>query len=169
MNKTEFLDILKKVNQLPYGRNSDRSDFRLVETENRGTCSTKHAFLKFKADENQGPEVELQLCIFKMNAVNNSKIASILKDNSLEYIPEAHCYLKIDDRNYDITFPNSDSLKVENDILESQTIQAEQIGDYKLDYHKNYLHQWLMENKKDMSFNEIWKIRETCIQRLASN
>lgn len=168
MNKTEFLDILKKVNQLPYGRNSDRSDFRLVETENRGTCSTKHAFLKFKADENQVPDVELQLCIFKMNAGNNSKIADILKENSLEYIPEAHCFLKVANRNYDITFPNSDSLKVENDILESETIEPKQIGDYKLDYHKTHLRQWLLENKMDMSFDEIWKIRETCIQRLSA-
>ena len=33
------------LHHLPYGRNTDRADFRLVLTEGRGTCSTKHALL----------------------------------------------------------------------------------------------------------------------------
>jgi hypothetical protein len=34
---------------LPYGRNSDRSDFLLVLSEGRGTCSTKHALASSRA------------------------------------------------------------------------------------------------------------------------
>lgn len=168
MNKTEFLELLKKVNALPYGRNSDRSDFQLVEIENRGTCSTKHAFLKDKASEMANEEVDLVLCIFKMTAQNCPPIAEILKDYSLEYIPEAHCFLKMEGRNYDITFPNSDSLKIENDLIECQNIEPEQIGDYKLNYHKAFLIKWLVDSKMEMTFKEIWEIREACIKRLSN-
>jgi hypothetical protein len=37
-----FVDAARYVWQLPYGRNSNRADFRLVLPEGRGTCSTKH-------------------------------------------------------------------------------------------------------------------------------
>ena len=37
---TEFIKIL------PYGRNKNRTDFGLVLSEQKGTCSSKHALLK---------------------------------------------------------------------------------------------------------------------------
>lgn len=40
-----FRQAAQFVKQLPYGRNTDRSDYRLVLSEGRGTCSTKHALL----------------------------------------------------------------------------------------------------------------------------
>ena len=52
--------------QLLYGRNTDRSDFRLVLPEGRGTCSTKHALLAELASE-QHLSVALTLGIYEMN------------------------------------------------------------------------------------------------------
>jgi hypothetical protein len=40
-----YREAAHHVRYLPYGRNSDRSDWRLVLKEGRGTCSTKHALL----------------------------------------------------------------------------------------------------------------------------
>lgn len=160
---------MEKVNVLPYGRNSDRADFKLVEIEKKGTCSTKHAFLKYMADKNEVENVELLLCMFKLSGKNSPKISDILLEFELEYIPEAHCFIKIDFESYDITFPNSNRLRVEGDILESQFISPHQIGDYKLQYHKDYLRKWIIENKINLTFKELWKIRESCISRLSEN
>jgi hypothetical protein len=42
----DFEALIEKVKNIPYGRNSNRTDFSLVISENKGTCSSKHAFLK---------------------------------------------------------------------------------------------------------------------------
>jgi hypothetical protein len=47
-----FESLLEKVKVIPYGRNLNRHDFSLVLSENKGTCSSKHAFLKDFADKN---------------------------------------------------------------------------------------------------------------------
>jgi hypothetical protein len=46
-------DLTAFLKQIPYGRNANRTDFSLVIKENKGTCSSKHAFLKQIADENK--------------------------------------------------------------------------------------------------------------------
>jgi hypothetical protein len=45
------------AHELRYGRNADRADFRLVLSEGRGICSTKHALLAAVAFE-QGSSIE---------------------------------------------------------------------------------------------------------------
>ena len=52
------------LHHLPYGRNTDRANFRLVLSEGLGTCSTKHALLAELAREQQLPIV-LTLGIYK--------------------------------------------------------------------------------------------------------
>ena len=49
----EFKELIDKIKNLPYGRNANRYDFTLVLSENKGTCSSKHAFLKDFADKNE--------------------------------------------------------------------------------------------------------------------
>ena len=41
-----FLLLCNYLKNVPYGRTADRSKYLSVLTENKGTCSTKHAFLK---------------------------------------------------------------------------------------------------------------------------
>ena len=55
-----FADAVQHVRSIPYGRISDRSDYRLVLREGRGTCSMKHALLAALAQEN-GLAVSLTL------------------------------------------------------------------------------------------------------------
>jgi hypothetical protein len=159
-------ELIQFVRELPYGRNSNRTDFRLVIIEKKGSCSSKHALLKKIADLNKIQNVKLVLGIYKMNRQNTPNIGNVLLENKIEFIPEAHCYLKIDDKRTDITTNNSDFEKIERDILNELEIEPEQVAEFKIEYHKDFLTKWILENRIDREFNEIWKIREKCIENL---
>jgi len=159
-------ELIQFVKELPYGRNSNRTDFGLVVLEKKGSCSSKHALLKKVADLNGILNVKLILGIYKMNRQNTPNIGNVLLENDIEFLPEAHCYLKIDDKRTDITTNNSDFDKIERDILNELEIEPEQVAEFKVDYHKEFLKKWISENKIEKEFNEIWKIREKCIENL---
>ncbi len=156
------------VRTLPYGRNSNRKDFSLVLSERKGTCSSKHALLKRIADLNHIPDIDLFIGIYKMTELNTPKIGNELSKNSMAYIPEAHCYLKINGIPTDFTSQQSDFKKIENDIIQEQRIEPDQVTDYKVEYHKAFLNRWLKDTKANMTFDEIWRIREQCINNLTS-
>ena len=160
-----FENLIEKVKQIPYGRNSNRSDFSLILSENKGTCSSKHAYLKEYADKSNIPGVKLFIVIYKMNE-SNTKIGKILTENSLDYIPEAHCYLKINGNVVDVTSKESNFENIEKSILEEIEIQAYQVTDYKIDYHKSFLKKWIPNQNLEKTFEEIWNIREQCISKL---
>jgi len=86
--------LTKHIKNLPYGRNQNRTDFGLVLYEQKGTCSSKHALLKSIADLNNVPNIELIIGIYRMTESNTPRIGTELTKNAIEYIPEAHCYLK---------------------------------------------------------------------------
>lgn len=158
------------VRQLPYGRNADKNNLASVFTDNCGTCSTKHALLKRLADENNFKELRLTVGLFKMNGKNTPEISMTLKLNNLEYIPEAHCYLKYSDLILDYTKQNSTPSDFIDDLIEEIEISPNQITDYKIKYHKNYLATWLDKTEQlNLTLNDLWTIREQCIQNLTDN
>lgn len=161
---SELIDFIKK---LPYGRNKNRDDLSLVVKERKGTCSSKHALLKKLADLNAIPNVKLILGMYKMNHLNTPKIGNAILESGLNYIPEAHCYLKLNNKRFDITTNNSHIDNLANDILEEIEIDPEQVSTFKIDFHKNYLKKWIKENAIDLSFEQLWKIREDCIKNLS--
>lgn len=163
----DFGELIEKVKHIPYGRNSNRTDFSLVLKENKGTCSSKHAFLKDYADLNQIENVKLFIGLFKMNEQNTPKIAPLLSNNNLEYIPEAHCYLKINGNVVDVTSETSFYENIKNDILEEIEIEPNQVSEFKINHHKNFIYNNLTSFNKSKTFNEIWTIREQCIEKLA--
>ncbi len=163
----DFIELIEKVKHIPYGRNSNRYDFTLVISENKGTCSSKHAFLKDFANKNNIPNIKLYIGIFKMNEENTSKIFPLLSENQINYIPEAHCYLKVDGIPLDITTSESFYAKIKNDILEEIEIEPIQVAKYKVNYHKEFLKKWIIETNQNKTFNEIWTIRENCIKKLS--
>ena len=154
------------IKKLPYGRTKNRKDFKLVISEKKGTCSSKHALLKKIADLNNISNIKLVLGIFRMNQLNTPKIGNELTGYSLEYIPEAHCYLKINDKRIDLTSHKSDFTKIEKDIIQEKEIEPEQVSEFKVEYHKNFIKQWIIENDVEFDFNQIWDIREKCIKNL---
>ena len=159
----ELIDFVKK---LQYGRHTNRTDFGLVITKKKGSCSSKHALLKKVADLNKIENIKLILGIYRMTETNTPKIGTELTENSINFIPEAHCYLQIDHKRIDITTDQSDFTKIEKDIITELEIEPEQVAEFKFDYHKQFLVSWVLENQIDQKFDEIWEIREKCIAKL---
>ena len=165
-NIKNWSELIEFTRNLPYGRNSNREDFSLVIKENKGTCSSKHSFLKKIADLNNFNNVKLILGMYRMNNLNTPKIGNTILESGLKYIPEAHCYLKLNNRRIDITNNNSDIENLIYDIVDEIEIEPEQVNIFKVDYHKSYLQNWIIDNKIKMDFDKVWEIREQCIKKL---
>ena len=159
-------DLLLYVKNIPYGRNSNREDLSLVLKENKGTCSSKHAFLKEVANLNNIPNIKLIIGIYKMSE-SNTRIGTILSDNNMDFIPEAHCYLKIDEVRIDCTTPKSDFSKIEKDIMEEIEIEPFQVGKFKVEYHQDFIKKWMSNSDMKTTFDQLWVIREQCISFLS--
>jgi hypothetical protein len=55
-------------------------------------------------------------------------------------------------------------------FLYEEAIVPEQIGDYKVTLHRQYMQTWVKNNAekaRERSFEEVWRIREECIAALA--
>ena len=168
-NVSDFKSAMTFITQLPYGRNKDKRNLTTLFDDGFGTCSTKHAVLKELAVENSIPQVKLILGLFRMNEHNTPAVSKILLKENLDYIPEAHNYLKIDNTIVDCTFSNSSKLNFITDLILETEIESNQITDYKVNFHKQYLETWLLkEPSLSMSLQELWLIRENCISALSS-
>lgn len=160
-----FYDALRYISNLPYSRSKLKYPKNIIKDE-KGTCSTKHAFIKELADENNIRSIDLCMCIYPMMESNTPGVGGILDRFKLDYILEAHVYITYDDIRYDFTFPDKKELSWESDILMETSIDVDQIGDYKVNYHKNVLKEWIERDGLDFSLSDIWQIRESCIRAL---
>ena len=162
-----FEEVCLYIQNLPYKRNVNKENIFCVIEDQGGTCSTKHAFLKYYADENDIVGVQLMLGIFMMNSKNTPKIASILQQYQLEEIPEAHNYLKIIDLTCDFTRKNSHPTDFVEDLVEEIEINISQISYFKIQYHQEFLKRYLEQNPQiPYSLITFWRIREECIAAL---
>lgn len=157
------------VSSLTYRRNHDKENELALFKDMCGTCSTKHALLKRLADENGKHELKLIMGLFKMDGNNTTAIKDLLKEHDLPYIPEAHNYLRISNYIMDFTGIGINETKFELDLLKEIEIQADQITDFKVQFHREYLAQWIEDNKIPYSLNELWAIREECIKMIGLN
>ncbi len=164
-----FEDAMRYIKHLEYKRISDARDPLLVFKEKRGTCSSKHAALKLVAEHLGLNDIQLCLCLFKMNARNTPEIKNVLNISGIDHIPEAHSFLKREDRIIDITFPYKDNVLPLEDILSIRVVTVNQLINDKQRIHREYLKSWIDENKTEMSLNELWKIREACILALSNS
>jgi hypothetical protein len=165
----DYRAAARHVSHLAYGRNHDASDAMVVLSEQRGTCSTKHALLRRLAFEQQLP-VKLMLGIFEMSGKNTPGVGSVLEKHGLESLPEAHCYLRANARSIDATRDfDRELVTVSFDFLHEEEISVEQIGSYKMSVHQQFLSRWLAQGGagRGWSLDEIWKIREECIRALS--
>jgi len=158
-----FQSACDYVHKLPYGRNTDRSDWALVLQENKGACSTKHALLKALADE-LFIDIDLVVGIYAMTAKNTLGIAQVLSKHNIEYIPEAHCYLKFKNTRYDFTRFNATAIEPINEFYSEKSITPHEIGDVKVNFHTNYIYRKYGRE----AFKKIWSIREECIKAISS-
>jgi hypothetical protein len=163
-----FSDACAFVHQLPYGRNANRSDFSLVLSEEKGTCSSKHALLASLALENGIEQVELIVGIFMMSPETNPSLENFFSDKSYTTIPEAHCYLNYKGERFDFTALGFDKEKIAPKIVREQRIDPNQVSEWKVMIHKHYLEGWLKRNPAiELSLDELWKDREEAIALLS--
>jgi hypothetical protein len=163
----DWSGLLDFVKALPYGRNANREDLSLVLKEGQGTCSSKHSLLKKVAQNNQIDNVKLILSIYKMNHLNTPVVENSIIESGLEYIPEAHCYLLLNNRKYDLTSATASIHNLSDDIIEEMEIESEQVNTYKVEYHKDFLKKWIADEAINLSFERIWEIREECILKMS--
>lgn len=164
-----FKEAMNFVKELPYLRNADKTDVTIVLKELCGTCSTKHAVIKRLADEQSLENTELVLGIFMMNREFSDKVGSVLKQYNLSAIPEAHNYLKYKGQIIDLTFTGDESENFSSELVSEVVISPDQILDYKINLHQDFIKQWLSEHEEiPYRYQELWQIREKCIQSLAS-
>ncbi|WP_228462889.1 hypothetical protein [Chryseobacterium caseinilyticum] len=166
---SDFHDACQYISKLPYKRNSDKNNILCVFDDLGGTCSTKHATLRKLALENGHTDIKLILGIFKMDTEYTWKIKNTLEKFNLNYIPEAHNYLKIDDEYFDFTKPGSDYLQFKSKLLIEREIEFDEILDEKISFHKDFLKKWIADQNIHCSLDEIWNIREQCIKDLQGN
>ncbi|WP_104384438.1 hypothetical protein [Sphingobacterium sp. HMA12] len=157
------------VENLDYKRNHNKNNALVLFDELCGTCSTKHALLKRLADENGNSSLRLMLGIFTMNSKNTPAIKDVLTKYDLKYIPEAHNYLRNENQMLDFTGIGVNVVEFELNLLKEVEISPDQITNYKVQYHKDYLARWIDINKIPYTLDELWEIREECIAALAQN
>jgi len=163
-NLSQLCEWLKN---LPYNRTSNRSDISLVIKEKCGTCSSKHALIKSIAEENNFQDFKLIIGLYKMHNVNTPGIGDVLQHANLEFIPEAHCYIKFHEEIIDVTNESSFYHKIANEILNEIEILPIQVGPFKVDYHKKELENWINAENINYNLSEIWAFREQCIYNLS--
>lgn len=162
-----FEMAIEFVRALEYGRTSNNPDYTLVLKEKKGTCSSKHALLAALAREQNQTDIKLVIAIYWMTEANTKGIGSHLSENGLTYLPEAHCYLKVGRKVVDVSFSDSDFNIIGTEIHAEELIEPEQIGSYKINFHKRYLENWIKGEKLSKSLEQVWEIREKCIKNLS--
>jgi hypothetical protein len=166
---TDFRAAGRYLQGLPYGRTVDRADFRAVLREGKGACSTKHALLAALAYEQDLPVV-LTPGLYAMHERNTPGVGVVLTRYGLASLPEAHCYLTYAGRRIDVTRSGAEPTELITQFLHEEAIVPEQIGDYKVTLHRQYMQTWVNTNAEQVrgrSFEEVWRIREECIAALA--
>jgi len=160
---TTWNELLVYIRDLPYKPTSNKIDLSLVMTEKKGTCGSKHAYLKEIAEANGFHEVKLVLAIVNFTATNKPQIAPILKKYKLNYYPEAHCFLRVKGKPIDVTDKQSSFETFKHDIVCEQQISPNQIGLYKQQMHDAYLTQWIKQEKNGLTLKQIKSIRRECL------
>lgn len=158
------------LQRLPYGRNRDRSDFRTVLEEQRGTCSTKHALLATVALE-QALAIDLVVGIYDLCEANTPGVGAVLEAAGLSSLPEAHCYVKHAGDRIDVTRAGVEPATGIQHFHEEWKIAPDQIGDHKVALHRRYLSRWLAQDAHRATaldgLEGVWRVRERCIAALA--
>ncbi|CAN5856989.1 hypothetical protein BH11BAC7_BH11BAC7_07420 [soil metagenome] len=165
-NIYDFQQACGFVKKLPYRRNSNKDNMMTVFSDECGTCGTKHALLKQLAHENELDELKLIVGLFNMNARNTPQVSETLFAHKLEYVPEAHCYLRFDGEIIDCT--KTTAFNFVDDLIEEMEISQGQVSAYKEAYQKAYLKKWLLQNTEiKFTLDEFWAIREQCIMDIS--
>lgn len=161
--------VARYLLQLPYGRNANPDDPLCVIHDGCGTCSTKHALLMRLLDEQGVDGVELRTGIYEMAEANTPGVGPVLARHGLESIPEAHCYVVLDDGPLDVTRHLPPGVEPITHFLLEEAITPEQTTGYKRDFHRRYLAARIEQGDfPGHTLDQLWEIREACIAALGA-
>lgn len=160
----DFRSLARRLGALPYGRAADRARYADVLAAGRGTCSTKHAFLAAAAAET-GLPVALCLGLYEMDERNTPGVGRALEAGGLACVPEAHCYVRFRGLRVDLTRARVEATERIHFLAEEQ-IEPDQIGDYKVAWHRRHLRAWCATRGQG-DWQRVWAVRETCIAALS--
>ncbi len=165
-----FKDACEFVAKLPYSRNSLPSNQLIPLIENKGTCTTKHQLLATLAYEQGVDDLEVMIGFFKMNADNTPAIGLVLAKYELDYIVEAHTYLRFQDVYLDFTNTTSNEHQYfRKTLIKELSVDIFQLYDYKVMVHQLYLENQIKINNAASKYTieQLWTIREECILALS--
>lgn len=160
--------LVRSVRNFKYGRNERRDAFDQVWYNRIGTCSTKHAFLYQIAQVNGFENIQLVVGVYLMTEDNTPQVSEVLERHELTGIPEAHTYLKVGANYLDATSNTSSYEAFANDILEERFVQPDFLIADKITYHREFLRKWIETTGSTLSLDQLWAIREACIQTLSA-
>jgi hypothetical protein len=149
--------------KLPYGR-TDHLGLMAVLSEGKGTCSSKHRLLKALVDELNIDGIELIVGIYLMHKNNTPGVGSVLDRNEFNSIPEAHCYLRYENRRIDLTRSEIVASEPINEFLVEVVVEAEKLPEFKQPFH----YQYIVEKYGNKRAKAIWVCREQCIVALGT-
>ncbi|HAD33865.1 MAG TPA: hypothetical protein DCF44_05130 [Chitinophagaceae bacterium] len=105
------------VAHVPYRRISDKNNIVGVIHAGCGTCSSKHLVLAALAKEQGHQEVKLVFRVFRMNAQNLPKSASVIEKYQLDYLPKVHVCLDIHRALHDVIWKGRSLIAPEQDFM----------------------------------------------------
>jgi hypothetical protein len=161
----DLYHAIEYIHQLPYRRVSDGNNYRLTLSEHCGTCSPKHALLADLAASLNVP-LDLKVGAVFLNARNAPQIASVLQQYQLSKMLETHSYLEYLGQRLDITFPHMSNFTMPYLLIQEIIISPQKIGD-NVQWHKEMMREWRINEKLNYDEETLWKIRELCIDALS--
>ena len=96
-------------------------------------------------------------------------LASVFAKYHIDSMLETHCFLMFEKERLDVTFPQEITYPQASDYLEEWEITPEEIGSRKVKRHQEGMKRWMKEKNIPYPFEQVWKIREECIDRLSEN
>jgi hypothetical protein len=160
-----FSHLTQRVASIPYGRTSSESPIAVL-IQNRGTCSSKHRLLAQVAQEFHQFEITLAVGIYEMDEDNTPGVGVILDAAGVASIPEAHCYLKVDDSRFDFTGLRGGATSPFQSLLSETVVSPENLARDKKRLHASCLLHWAGQH--GLSLDNAWTIREACISALSN-
>lgn len=164
---SEFYAFAEYIRRLPYGRTSDPMDILSVLNENQGTCSGKHQLLAAVAHECGHYEIKLMIGIYEMSEKNTPGVGPVLSQASVESIPEAHCYLSVNDSRFDFTGLKTGVSSPFDSLLSEHVVLPLELAESKSRIHKRTIKAWAERHR--LNFSQAWALREECIKALMDN
>ncbi|MBP8307698.1 MAG: hypothetical protein KAY46_10565 [Burkholderiaceae bacterium] len=160
-----FDRLVQHVGALPFGRVGRPGDPLAVLHEGRGTCSSKHLLLATVAQGCGRFDVMLTVGLHAMNESNTPGVGAVLAGASLEFIPEARCYLSIDHQRCDFTGGARGKVSPFASLSAEYFLSPEVLTERKQQLHRQALAPWARD--RGLSDEQAWAVREACIAALA--